>query len=189
MTTAGLGGRRRFAFAVLPYLVPLPAAAIGPALGLIGGTGAICLALASVGCAAGRLAAEWVRLDLAREQADRWIVTHSGQAPADALLRARIDELLDPRRRALLASGFRRAADGRLGGRGLPAMRPRLEAHRRELDDLADLLADVATPVSARGVALANRLVTHAGSPLLAPAPAARVSAVLRQVLAALPAG
>jgi hypothetical protein len=172
----------------------VPAAIIASAAGALADAAVVALATASIGCVLVRTAIEWIRIDQVREQADHWLITHTGQPPNDAVLLARIGELLTPRLRTSLASRFRRIATEAATTHGpilAPAQinRRHLRPHIPDLDLLADKLADTREPVSPRGVALANRLLTHGGGPLHSPHRARELATTLPSTLHALDAG
>jgi len=155
--------------AAAPYAVILAATAIAAAAGLISGRPAV--ALASAGTAAAALAAlwAWFRRARLRELADRFIATGSGAPPAAAVA-ARRTELTSTRERRGLA---RSMSDAVTIARSRPSMSARVPLDRRAvvaesalLRQLAHRLDDVEAPVAARGVALAELLVTDCASPL-----------------------
>lgn len=187
---AGLGGARPTLTPALPYLLPLAAAAAASAAGLESGTALAAVAVSALVCALVRTVVERARIELARERADSWIVSRTGQPPADSVLLARIDELTGARLRGDLARSLRRvAADALTSGRALtPSQHNRraLAPHVAELRLLAERLADAETPATPRGVALAYRLVTAGGGPLYNPRRADELPASLRATLAAL---
>jgi hypothetical protein len=154
----------------IPFLVPLAGALAASASGVLSSPALTAVAVSAVVCALVRMAVEHVRVQLTRDRADRWLGAHTGQAPSDEVLVARIDELLSARTRTTLGRSFRRiAADAVSGGRPVsPAQlnRGRLRRHADDLVRLADRLEDLSAPVTPRGVALAHRLVTAGGGPL-----------------------
>jgi len=187
---AGLGGARPTLTPALPYLLPLAAALAASAARLESETVLAAVAASALVCALVRAVVERTRIELAREHADAWIVSRTGQPPADAVLLARIDELTSARLRGDLARSFRRvAADAGSAGRALtPSQHNRraLAPHVCELQRLAERLADMGAPVTPRGVALAYRLVTAGGGPLYNARRADELPAGLRATLAAL---
>jgi hypothetical protein len=187
---AGLGGARPTLTPALPYLLPLAAAVAASAAGLESVTVLAAVAASAIVCAVVRAVIERTRIELVRERADEWIVSRTGQPPADTLLLARIDELTSARLRGDLARSFRRiAADAASAGRALtPSQHNRraLRPHIAELQLLADGLDNAERPVTPRGVALAYRLVTAGGGPLYNPGRAGELPASLRATLAAL---
>jgi hypothetical protein len=150
--------------------MPLAGALAASASGVLSSPALIAVTVSAVVCALVRVAVARVRVELIRDQADRWLGAHTGRAPSDEVLVARIDELLSARTRITLGRSFRRiAADAVSGGRPMsPAQlnRGRLRCHADDLVRLADRLEDLSAPVTARGVALAHRLVTAGGGPL-----------------------
>ena len=155
--------------AAAPYAVILAATGIAAAAGLISGRPAE--SLASAGAAAAVLAAlwGWFQRGRLRERADRFIATGSGAPPAEAVV-ARRAELTSPRERRGLARAISEAA---AVAKAPPAVSARVPLDRRAIvaeaaliDRLAGRLADVESPVGARGVALAELLVTDCASPL-----------------------
>ena len=153
-----------------PFLVPLAGALAASAGGYVSSPALTAVAVSAVVCALVRMAVEHVRVELTRNRADRWLGARTGQAPSDEVLVARIDELLSARTRTTLGRSFRRiAVDAVSAGRPMsPAQlnRGRLRRHADDLVRLADRLEDLSAPVTPRGVALANRLVTAGGGPL-----------------------
>jgi hypothetical protein len=150
--------------------MPLAGALAASASGVLASPALLAITLSAVVCALVRVAVARVRVELTRDRADRWLGNHTGQAPSDDILVARIDELLSARTRTTLGRSFRRiATDAVSGGRPMsPAQlnRGRLRRHTDDLVRLADRLEDLSAPVTARGVALAHRLVTAGGGPL-----------------------
>ncbi len=187
---AGLGGARPTLTPALPYLLPLAAAVVASAARLESETVFAAVAVSALVCALARAVVERTRIELARERADSWIVSRTGQPPTDAVLLARIGELTGARLRGDLARSLRRvAADAVSSGRALtPSQHNRraLRPHVAEVRLLAERLADTDTPVTPRGVALAYRLVTAGGGPLYNPGRADELPAGLRATLAAL---
>jgi hypothetical protein len=170
IVTAGrLGGPVRVLRPSLAYLVPLAGALVALALGVEKLTVLAAVAASAIVCALVRSAVEHLRIESARERADEWLSCRAGTPPSDELLVARIDELLDPGLRRMLARSFRRLAADAVGGGPIhtPSQQNRrvLREHVSELQAVADRLGD-SRPVSARGMAIAYRLVTHGGSPL-----------------------
>jgi hypothetical protein len=166
----GIPGGWSIAASGIPFLVPLAGALAASASGVLSSPALIAVTVSAVACALVRIAVEHVRVELTRDRADRWLSAHTGQAPSDDVLVARIDELLSVRTRTALGRSFRRiAADAVSGGRPMsPAQlnRGRLRRHTDDLVRLADRLEDLSAPVTARGVALAHSLVTAGGGPL-----------------------
>lgn len=186
-----LSGYRRLVATALPYSIPLPAALVVHVIGVAGRPATLAVVAASTACVLVRVAVEVVRIQTEREQADRWIITHTGQPPTDAVLQARLDELLAARVRIGLGAAFRRLADDALAIRrgDLLALRPtrrHLGPHVHAVIGLADALLDLHEPVSARGVALANRLLSEAGGPLHNSQRARELVVTLPQTLRAL---
>jgi hypothetical protein len=172
----------------LPYLAPVPGAAIAVTLGVISTAALAAIAVSAALCALVRALVECIRIELLRDRADGWIIDHAvGQATDDVVL-ARMRELTDARTRASLASSIRLFADApEIAGWNL--MRPdrrRTGAQQRELQQLAHELGDLSRRVTPRGVALARRLVTAAGSPLHDPRRAEELAAAVRDTIAAL---
>jgi hypothetical protein len=154
----------------IPYLVPLAGAALASAGGVLSAPAFAAVAGSAVACALVRLTVEYIRVETAREWADRWIGVRTGEPPSDEILCARIAELQTARTRRDLGRTFRRIATD-ASGAGRPLMpaqlnRPRLRRHTDDLLKLADRLEDLSSPVTPRGVALARRLVTAGGGPL-----------------------
>lgn len=145
-----------------------------------------------------RDAAPWPRDALRRawrrSAIDRLLALGADPASGTAVAR-RAAALERPRTRRRLAAALRSAVRSAERGRGLSAAAPlqRAEVHaaRAELLSLATALAGAPAP-RARGVALAQRLVTTPESPLHAPSPPgalARAAAEASAALAAPPAG
>jgi hypothetical protein len=183
-----LGGARARLRPVVPYLVPVPAAAAAVALGVISRPALAAVAGSAVLCGLVRAAIESVRIELLRDRADGWILAHAVGQPADDVVRGRMRELTDPRTRRRLAASIRVVTDASdaAGWNRLYPNRGRIRAHRRELHHLARRLADVSHPVTPRGVALAHRLVTAAGGPLYDPRRGDELAAAIRATIAAL---
>jgi hypothetical protein len=160
-----LGGRRAILRPTLPYIAPVPGALAAIAFGVISRPAVAAVAASALVCALVRATIESIRIETLRESADRWIVTRTGRPPSDEVLLGRIRELTDARARATLADSFRRVVDDD-GTWPMYPNRRRLRAHRHELSRLAHELGDLSHPVTPRGVALAYRLITAAGSPL-----------------------
>lgn len=165
-----IGGTRRVVAPTLAYLSPLAGALVALAAGVETRAVVVAVAAAAVVCAVVRAVVEHMRIEADRERADEWIAMRAGWPPEDELLRARMEELLDPALRDALACSFRRIAQdalstdrvvspARLNRRTLRPQAPVLMA-------VSDRLADRARPVSPRGVALAYRLVTAGAGPL-----------------------
>lgn len=177
--------------ALLPLAAPVPVAALAAALGVLSTNAMVAVAIAAAICLSGRSAAELLRAQHRRDDADRWIVGHAGARPDDDLIEARIHELVTPRTRTTLASTLRRIAieaitPSQIYRTPVSVNRRSLAAHVDELLEIAQDLEDVEHPVSARGVALAHRLVTEVGSPLYVPARARELTVRLAQTRAAM---
>jgi hypothetical protein len=185
-----IGGPARIFRPALAYLVPLGGALAAVALGVETRTVLVAVAASAIVCALVRAVVEHSRIEADRARADRWIGLRVGQPPADDLLLARVDELLDPRLRAHLARSYRRiAADAVSRGRILtPAQHNRrvLREHCATLVAVSDRLGAGSLPVAPRGMALALRLITEGGSPIYAPRAAADVGPRLAAALVAL---
>ncbi len=163
-----LGGGRAILRPTLPYIAPLPGALAAMAFGAISRPVVAAVAASALVCALLRATIEAIRIETLREHADRWIATHTGRPPNDETVLGRIRELTDTRTRATLADSFRRLVDEAESTRQTPgyANRRGVRAHRQALLCLAHDLGDLSHPVAPRGVALAYRLITAAGSPL-----------------------
>lgn len=185
-----IGGPRAIASPTLAYLAPVGGTLVALAAGVETRAVLAAVAASAIVCALVRAVVEHLRIEAARDRADRWIGMGAGQPPPDELLLARIAELESARMRADLARSFRRiAADAMSRGRALtPAQHNRraLRGHAGELARLADRLADPAQPVTPRGVALAHRLVTAGGGPLYNSRRAEELPASLNSAAAAL---
>jgi hypothetical protein len=186
-----LSGYRRLVGAARPYSIPLPAAVALYVVGAAGRPAALAVIAASTAAVLVRVVVEVVRIETQREQADRWIITHTGQPPKDTVLQARLDELLAARLRIGLGAAFRRLADDALTTRrrdllGLQPTRRQLRPHAHDVMELADKLSDLHETVSPRGVALANRLLAEAGGPLHSSQRARELAVTLPQTLRAL---
>jgi hypothetical protein len=171
----------------LPYLAPAPGAAIAVTLSVISTAALAAIAVSAALCALVRALVECIRTELLRDRADGWIIDHAVGQPTDDVVLARMRELTDARTRASLATSIRLFADApEVAGWNL--MRPdrRRTAQQRELRQLAHELGDISRRVTPRGVALARRLVTAAGSPLHDPRRADELSAAVRDTIAAL---
>ena len=187
-----IGGTRRVVAPTLAYLTPLAGALVALAAGVETRAVVVAVAAAAVLCAVVRAVVEHMRIEADRERADEWIALRAGPPPEDELLRARIDELLDPALRDALACSFRRIAQEALstGGVASPARlnRPTLRPQAPALMAVADRLDDRTRPVAPRGVALAYRLVTAGAGPLYLCHRADELGPKLQTMLAALEA-
>lgn len=183
-----LGGVREILHPTLPYLAPVPAAAIAVSFGVVSRPGLAAVAVSATLCALVRAMVESIRIELLRDHADAWIVAHAAGQPTDEIVLRRMRELTDPRTRGSLATSIRLVADASevAGWTRLYPNRRRIGAHRRELRHLAHKLGNLDRPVNPRGVALAHRLLTAAGGPLHDPHRADELAAALRDTIAAL---
>jgi len=155
--------------AAAPYAVILAVTAIAAAAGVISGRPAKAILLAGAAAAVVAALWGWFQRALLRELADRFIATGFGAPPVEAVI-ARRAELTGPRERRGLARSMSEAVEV---AKAPPAMSARVPLDRRAvvaeselLRRLAGRLADVDSPVAARGVALAELLVTDCASPL-----------------------
>lgn len=183
-----LGGGRAILRPTLPYLAPVPAAAIAVTSGVVSRPALVAVAVSATLCALVRATIESIRIELLRDRADAWILAHAAGQPTDDIVLRRMRELTDPRTRASLATSIRVIADApdvALWNRLYPNRR-RIRAHRHELRRLARELGDLSRPVNPRGVALAHRLLTAAGGPLHDPHGADALSLAVRDTIAAL---
>src|SRR4051794_35809527 len=112
-----------------------------------------------------RLRAHWRALDLDEQLA-------AGRAPGTDRLRAvRAGMLVEPARRRRLAGAWAALLAGSTGPAarrppvGVPLQRARIDAARADIEQLVGALR-AAGPASARGVALANLLLTDGTSPV-----------------------
>ncbi len=155
--------------AAAPYAVILAVTGIAAAAGLISGRPAG--ALSAAGTAAAVVAALWGWFQRARlrELADRFIATGTGAPPVEAVL-ARRAELTSTRERRGLARSMSEAVATAKAAPGLSARVPldrrAVLAESALMSRVAGRLEDVESPVAARGVALAELLVTDCASPL-----------------------
>jgi hypothetical protein len=177
--------------ALLPLAAPVPVAALAVAAGALSTDALVAVAIAAGVCLAARSAAELLRIQRRRHDADRWIVSHVGNRPDDEVIEARIDELVAPRTRTTLASTLRRIAveavsPSRVYRTAVSVNRRSLAAHAGELLEIAHELEDVEHPVAPRGVVLAHHLVTEVGSPLYVPGRARELTVCLAQTRAAM---
>jgi len=126
------------------------------------------------------------RLTTRRLEADRWIATGTGDAPSDEVIEARIGELLDPECRHMTARTLRRIvadADPETIVVNRPTW-PNRRQLRRHADDLAALASELdATerPVTPRGAALVQLLVTDGSGPLYNPTRGEDLPTMLRR--------
>jgi hypothetical protein len=183
--------RSRWLEALLPLAAPVPVAALAATAGVLSTNTLVAVVIAAAICLAGRSVAELARAQRRRAQADRWILSHAGARPDDRLIEARVHELVAPRTRTTLAATLRRIAIEAIASpqvyrTPVSVNRRNLAAHAGALLELAHELEDVEHPVSPRGVALAEHLVTEVGSPLYAPARARELPVRLAQTLAAM---
>jgi hypothetical protein len=177
--------------ALWPLAAPVPVAALAAIAGVLSATALLAVAIAAGICLAGRSIAELVRAQQRRARADRWILSHAGERPDDDLIEARVGELVAAQTRTTLAATLRRIAVEAIAppqAYRTPASvnRRNLAAHAGELLELAHELEALEQPVSPRGVALAEHLVTEVGSPLYAPARARELPIRLAQTRAAM---
>jgi hypothetical protein len=120
--------------------MPLAGALAASASGVLASPALLAITLSAVVCALVRVAVARVRVELTRDRADRWLGDHTGQAPSDDILVARIDELLSARTRATLGRSFRRIArDAVSGGRPMSPEQLNRGRLRRHTDDLVRL--------------------------------------------------
>lgn len=137
----------------------------------------------------GRFRALWFRRLRARRRmvADEWLVWGAIPRSESRLLAPRAEELVSPRSRRGLASVCRRyvAEIGDPPCRAYAVNRAALRDHVGSLARLADWLADLERPVSARGVLLAREVVDGNG-PLFSRQRADELGPALRRALHAL---
>jgi hypothetical protein len=183
-----LGGRRAILVPTLPYFAPVPGALAAMAFGVISRPAVAAVAASALVCGLVRATLESIRIETLREHADRWLATRTGRPPSDDVLLGRIRELTDPRSRATLANSVRRLVDDAESTRQtlIHPNRHHLGAHRQDLSRLAHDLGDLSHPVAPRGVALAYRLITAAGSPLYNRQRAGELRSAVRTTIAAL---
>lgn len=152
----------------------VPAALVLWATGRMGGSALAATLIAAIGVGTVAALIHVTRLAARRLEADRWIATGSGRPPSDAVISARIDELLDPGCRHTTARTLRRIATD-AGPKRIVANRPawpnrrQLRRHIDDLDALARELDATERPVSARGAALVQLLVSDGSGPLYNP--------------------
>jgi hypothetical protein len=163
-------GLPRPAFAIALYAVLLAAAGVFGASDVITQRWAAALAAASVLAASGAALRAWVTRVHLCDRADRFIATGAGVPPAAAVVIERRTQLVSRRERTTLAISLRRIvgdaqAPPQMSAR-IPTDRRAVRAEAALIERLAARVADVDTPVAARGVALAHLLVTDPGSPI-----------------------
>ena len=72
--------------ALLPLAAPVPVAALAAAVGVLSTNAMVAVAIAAAICLSGRSAAELLRAQHQRDDADRWILGHAGARPDDDLI-------------------------------------------------------------------------------------------------------
>jgi len=172
--------------AALPYaiLVPLPALAI--ATGLVGWpfAVAVCVSIAIAGLA--RVCIVASQLAAARAKVDTWIRLHPASAPRSAAIAQRMEELVSPRKRKMLASSLRRAVKCAAKPPAISASvlnYPAVRAQSSLVLALADRLGDLERGAHPHGVLLALDLLTQGGSPFYNPTRAHELAATLQRAL------
>ncbi len=133
----------------------------------------VAVAASAVVCAVVRAVVEHMRIEADRERADEWIAMRAGRPPEDELLRARMEELLEPALRddaRLLVPADRAGRTQHRQGAHRHGSTGARSARRRPCSwPWPTGWPIAARPVSPRGVALAYRLVTAGGGPLYLP--------------------
>lgn len=182
-----IGGWRRHASVAWPYLVPIGVASAAAATGWASPLTLSAVAIATAIGASVRAGIECVRIDLQRERLDAWIITRGGEVPVASDLSARVEELRSERLRGALATTLWRIATAAVATGGPGAARARrarraLQPFVGDLLALAEQLRDIQHPLSPRAVALANRLVRHAESPIYSTRPDPALTMALRDI-------
>lgn len=148
----------------------------------------IVVALLFAAAAGVRLAQKWLAVRRLRAVADR-IILHGGERSATSpLIVWRTHELTGARHRhvvAGIAARLARELDASTLPGAVPLNRVAVRPHRGDLEALADVL-DGPEPVTARGVLLAEQLLSSPSSPLYDRAAAEMLKPRLRRVFAAL---
>ena len=142
------------------------------------------------GAAAVRLTQQWLVLRRLRLVADRIILRSGARSTTSALVAWRTLELTSPHHRRVVAGEAARLArelDAATLPGAVPLNRAAVRPYRSDLETLARVLAG-SEQVSARGVLLAERLLTSPASPLYDAAAAGSLDGELRRVISALAA-
>jgi hypothetical protein len=194
MSTHASLGSRRHAHVPSPFAAAAPLLALAvlallleAAPGLPWETG-IAVALLFAAAATIRLAQTWLALRRLREAADRIILQKGERSTTSPLIVWRTLELTSPRHRhgvARVATRLARDLDAATLPGAVPLNRVAVRPHRRDLEALAAVL-DGPEPVTARGVLVAEQLLSSPASPLYDRAAADTLEPRLRRVLAAL---
>src|SRR4029077_15155007 len=71
---------------LLPLAAPVPVAALAAAAGVLSTNAMVAVAIAAAVCLSGPSAAELLRAQPRRDDADRWILGHAGARPGDELI-------------------------------------------------------------------------------------------------------
>jgi hypothetical protein len=168
-----------------PYLLVLPFAITGSALGALSDVRMLAVVIASLLCVSARAVVEWVRIEHRRTLADGWIASHAGSPPDDHILRARLAELARPKLWLALANTLQSLSE--------QATDPRWALHspnRRWLAEHAEAfalvssrLADVSRPPTPRGVAVVHQLLTRGDGPLYNPTRTTELTTTLSNAL------
>jgi len=124
-----------------------------------------------------------------RRVADEWLLWGAAARPASALLSWRAAELASARLRGTLAHSLRRIerevrCETRLGP--VPLNKGAIRSQLGLLRALRERLADRSSPVTVRGMLLADRLLTEPASPLYSSVSDAVLAKALREALAEL---
>lgn len=148
----------------------------------------VCVAALFAGAAAIRIGQQWVTVRRLRALADRIIVRGEARPVVSALVSWRTLELTSRRHRHVIASEAARLArelDAATLPGAVPLNRAAVRPYRKELETISATL-DSSAPVSARGVLLAEELLSSPSSPLFDREAANTLEPRLRRVLFAL---
>jgi hypothetical protein len=180
--------------------VPSPLAAAAPLLGLavlalaldaapgLPWETGVAAAMLFAAAAVVRLAQKWIAVRRLRSIADRIILRGGDRPTASPLVAWRTAELTSPRHRRVVAAEAARLArelDASTLPGAVPLNRSVVRPHRIQLEALAAAL-DSSQPIGARGMLLAEQLLTSPASPLYDRAAADTLEPGLRRVLSAL---
>jgi hypothetical protein len=157
----------------VPYLLIAAVSAIAGVNGFVLPSRAGVLSVTALLCAVVTYAVGYLRRMLARYRADQWIAHSVGARPCERVIAERSAELVGCSSRQTLSRAFTRMVSDSerppLFSSRVPVNRVAVTAHRAGIDRLAAVLGDTSRAVSARGVALADELITSPGSPAYGP--------------------
>jgi hypothetical protein len=148
----------------------------------------VCVAALFAGAAAVRISQQWLAVRRLRALADRIILRGEAHAVVSALVSWRTLELTGRRHRHVVAGEAARLArelDAATLPGAVPLNRAAVRPFRKEIEAIAAMLNDPA-PVTARGVLMAEQLLSSPSSPLFDRDAVDTLERRLRRVLSAL---